>query len=197
VTDALPGLLVVLDVVALVVAGRVMWWLGQEIRALKGNVTALEGTVRAQRDALDALGGLNKTALEVVKAIDPERWAKEVTIHKELNDKKTEAVIEGARRRLDQDMTQATAAAQVMGAKYQHSLVLSIGLLCYVPMGLRDKALRESPRGDGELIGFLLEGAPRLPDLSADFFSILAQVLSALPPLPGPLNVSAEKKSPP
>jgi hypothetical protein len=81
------GAIVVINFIGLSV---LVSWLVRTIRALQGNVAALEGTVRAQEQHIKSIAEINRSVVEVFKAMDPERWAKEVRYHKELADRRVE-----------------------------------------------------------------------------------------------------------
>ena len=48
------------------------------IRGLRQQVAALDGTVKAQAHAMDALGELNARAVEMAKAFDPKKYVEAV-----------------------------------------------------------------------------------------------------------------------
>jgi hypothetical protein len=87
--------------VNLIGLGVLVRWLVVQINALKGTVDALKGTVAAQEQTIKTIGTVNQAVLEVFKATDPERWAKEITIHKRLADDKAQAIVEQARAEFD------------------------------------------------------------------------------------------------
>jgi hypothetical protein len=75
--------------------GVLVRWLVRQINALKGAVAAHEQTIQA-------VGTLNRTVLEVFKG--PERWAKEVEIHKRLADEKAAALVEREREKWERQL---------------------------------------------------------------------------------------------
>ena len=134
----------VVGIVNVVGGGLVIRWLGKQINALKG-------TVDAQDKTLKTIGQVNQTLLEVFKAMDPERWAKEVQIHKQLADEKAHAIVDQERQKLAdvwRQMAQAGASAE-RTLRLAESAVdrlsdyafASATLLQYIPKGLRDRVI--------------------------------------------------------
>ena len=141
--ETFVGALVV-AVVNVVGSGLVIRWLVRQIEALKG-------TVAAQTETLSTIGQVNRALLEVFKAMDPERWAKEVQIHNPLAEEKARAIVAQERQKLADEwrqMTQAAASAE-RTLRLAESAVdrlsdyafASATLLQYIPKGLRDRVI--------------------------------------------------------
>ena len=64
--------------VAVLVVQLVSVLIGVVIRGLRQQVAALDGTVKAQAHAMDALGELNARAVEMAKAFDPKKYVEAV-----------------------------------------------------------------------------------------------------------------------
>jgi len=130
-------------VVNVVGGGLVIWWLVKQINALKE-------TVETQDETLKTIGQVNQTLLAVFKAMDPERWAKEVQIHKQLADEKAHAIVEQERQKLADEWRQAAGSAE-RTLRLAESAVdrlsdyafASATLLQYIPKGLRDRVIDE------------------------------------------------------
>ena len=134
----------VVAVVNVVGGGLVIRWLVRQIEALKG-------TVDAQDKTLKTIGQVNQTLVEVFKTMDPERWAKEVQIHKQLADEKARAIVDQERQKLADEWRQMAQA----GASAERTLRLaesavdrlsdyafaSATLLQHIPKGLRDRVI--------------------------------------------------------
>ena len=125
-------------------------------------ISALKGTVAAQEMALKTLSGLNATVLEIIKALDPERWAKEVQIHKRLADEKAAAIVEDERTKRRRDVAELTEFA-FAEARSRYSIILR--LLPYVPK-LQRADLITDPGVMTETRDQLLQAAEQFPDLS-------------------------------
>jgi len=140
--ETFVGALVV-AVVNVVGGGLVIWWLVKQINALKE-------TVETQDETLKTIGQVNQTLLAVFKAMDPERWAKEVQIHKQLADEKAHAIVEQERQKLADEWRQAAGSAE-RTLRLAESAVdrlsdyafASATLLQYIPKGLRDRVIDE------------------------------------------------------
>ncbi len=132
-------------------------------------LNALRGAVSAQQIALNAVTGLNKTALEVIQALDPERWAKEVRIHKDLADEKAAFMVEAERKRFEErrriDMTSLTS---FFAEEIDRHYAVMFRLLIQTPKHHRAAlingvaGLRDTTRGH------LLKAAEELPDESLE-----------------------------
>lgn len=143
--------------------------LGGLVFWMRHQMIALRGTIAAQTTALQALEGLNRTALEVVKGVDPERWAAEVRIHKELADRKAQALIDEARQKFDQEkrsvQEKQAEFVRFISDEYRAALRLAFGLIAYIPKEVRAAAINE--RGVPEdLRKLCLEVAEASPDWS-------------------------------
>jgi len=145
---------------------------GFVIKRLVGQIKALKGTIDAQETTLKTIGEVNKTVLEVFKATDPERWSKEVQIHKELADKKANAIIEEERRKLEQGHAafkdSALKALNTLVGHYGHAVGVAMKLIPYVPKGMRRGLIKEAAADGPEFTQkALLEIAETAPDWSA------------------------------
>lgn len=123
-------------------------WLTRTIGALRGTVEALETTVSAQNETLQAVNQLNRTMIEVFRAVDPERWAKEVSIHKELADRKAATIIDDERRAFERERTVSHQRFRETGEAFiQHygeALGVAFKFLAYIPRSMRDQAIAEA-----------------------------------------------------
>ena len=173
-TEILLAVLIVLNVLG---GSGVLRWLRRQIGALRGTVEALEKTVKAQDEALQAVRDLNKTALEMIKAVDPERWAKEGQIHKELADKKVEAVLDEERRKMELDKEvskqRGLETIKTLVDYYGDALTLGLRLIPYVPKHLRAQVIKEVG-GSSRVTGPFLDIAEKAPDWSTGFPSLLS-----------------------
>ena len=133
--------------VSIIGGGILVKWLVRHIRAL-------EGTVKAQGETLATVTGLNNTLVNVFKAVDPDRWAKEVTIHKELADKKAAAIVEEAERKFREERTalsgQTVEAVQRMGDLYKEALDMALRFMPWVPKSHRLVVIAEANLTDRE-----------------------------------------------
>jgi len=121
--------------------GGLVFWLRRQIGAMRGSIKALKDTVQAQDQTINAIGGLNRIALEMVKAVGPERWAKEVKEYKNIVDERANAAVEQAQRRFEAEAAgRQTRTAEVikylagLSSAYLRLVVLA---LAYVPRGDR------------------------------------------------------------
>lgn len=87
-------------------------WLRTWIHALQGNVETLRATVAAQEANLASIGTVNQALLDVFKALDPQRWAAEVEVHKKLAGDRAAAMIERAQRELEREREQYVEATK-------------------------------------------------------------------------------------
>lgn len=185
--------------VNLIGLGVLVRWLVRHIHVLEGNVRVLEGTVQAQQETLDTIGGLNRMAIEVIKAMDPERWAKEVQIHKDLADKKAAALIEDEKQRIAKGT--GAAIGDVLG-RYEAIFGLTLSVMPYIPKAQRAGLIRASVLGPLEAP--LLKLADETIDLSVGLNRLLSIAdfapRSDLPtepadearPVPGPPNLAED-----
>src|SRR5713101_3123004 len=149
-TAAIIGLVVAL--VNVIGGGLVIRWLARQIRALKG-------TVDAQTETLKTIGEVNRTVLEVFKAMEPRRWAEEVQVHKKLADEKAAALVDEARRQFEKD--KETLQETLKG--YQEAVGVGLSLLPYVPKEERQKAVDDTAAPDS-IKKVFLEVAATAPD---------------------------------
>ena len=177
------GAIVVINFIGLSV---LVSWLVRTIRALQGNVAALEGTVRAQEQHIKSIAEINRSVVEVFKAMDPERWAKEVRYHKELADRRVETIIEEARRKLESDrqsMTEdANRRAKESGEAFLACLTFLLELIPYVLKTHRDLMIAKAKLGD-DFKGVLRDYAARVPELKfglSDFAQLYTEQLGDL-----------------
>jgi hypothetical protein len=71
---------------------------------MRHQIKALKTTIDAQARSLEAVDRVNKAALALVKAFDPERFAKQMTIYKDLVDRNTTALLEDDRQRANRNL---------------------------------------------------------------------------------------------
>jgi hypothetical protein len=151
------------------------------VRWLVRHIRALEGTVSAQAKTLETVERLNKLALDVIAALDPERWAKEVAIHKELADKKVETILELEQRRLDREREDLAGATQFAieqsAAAMKDNADNVIELLPYIPKSQRAAAIGRLTFSD-DLKGVLYEYAEGVPE--SEPLSALQQALGGV-----------------
>jgi hypothetical protein len=161
-TDILLSILIVMNVIG---GWSVIRWLHRNIRALEGNVAALQGTVKAQSETLETVGSLNKTALEMIRAVDPERWAKEVEVHKRLADAKATAIVDGERRKLGEVLEQAKGTREEAIRIVEPILLLALRAIGHVPKHRRREVIQAAnltPDSERDFLDF----AEEAPDLS-------------------------------
>ncbi len=173
-TDTLLWILIILDLLAIVGAGFVIRELLRQIRALKG-------TVDAQKKTLDTFESLNSAVVNLVNALNPDRWAKEIEIHKKLADQKAEAFVEQERRRLEHEK-EATKQSQAEMIKmlldhYGGLIKVGLRLLPYVPKDFREKTIKEAHAPE-QVTKIFLDVMGEVPDWSGGFRSILGENLT-------------------
>ena len=155
-------LLLLVEIVGFGITGWVIW--------------GLKSTVDAQGKTLSAIGEINRTVLEVFKVLEPERWAKEVRVHKQLADEKAAAFVEQERRKAFVAVT--TAVDYFVGY-----VGASFVLMAYVPAEERAQII-ESMEVKREVKDRLLQQAADAPDWSR--VGPLTRALLDLTPLPPP-----------
>jgi len=141
--------ILVLDVLGF--GGLIVW--------LRERIGALEGTVKAQAKTLDTVERLNKVVLGVLSALDPERWANKVKIHKELADGKVETILEAERRQRDKENKNLAAA---FSASIKTHVTDVLDLLPYIPRAQRVAAIARLGF-DEEVKSVFYEYAERTP----------------------------------
>lgn len=114
---------------------------------LKRWIDSLRGTVEAQKTALDAVHRVLDTVMNVFKATDPDRWAKEVAVHKELADKKVAALLDEERRNAEERIQQVDDRARAfylpLAQLHEEALGAAIRLLAELPKDGRATIIRE------------------------------------------------------
>lgn len=130
-------------------------------------INSLRGTVEAQKTALDTVQRVVDAAMSVFKASDPERWAKEVAIHKELADQKAAAIVEDERRKSEERIQQVDGRARTfieqLGRLHSEALGAAIRLLAEIPRESRAQIVGEM-RLSPSTNEALLRAATELPD---------------------------------
>lgn len=159
-----------------------MKWLVRHINALKG-------TVEAQGRTLETVGKLNEALIKVFTALDPERWAKEVEVHKRLADQKVEALLAEGQRKFEEEKKALTGrSSEALDAAvngWPASLTAAFRLLAYIPRNLRATIIRDMPI-PGWLRGNLLQAADEFPELRTPLeLKGLADILAESGPIPG------------
>ena len=130
-------------------------------------ISALKGTVAAQETALKTLSSLNTTVLEIIKALDPERWAKEVQIHKRLADEKVASLVEAERRRFEESRrTDMTGLASIFEEEFERLYTVMFGFLIQTPKRRRADIINGVAGLRDNMRGRLLKSAEELPDES-------------------------------
>lgn len=165
------------------------------VRWLVRTIKALESTVSAQGQTIATIGQINTTVLEVFKAMDPERWAKEVEIHKKLTDEKLEALLERKGREIE---AQATEAREEAIRHLKNFVHLGIELIPYVPKHLRITVISGLAIPDDMKIVFL-DYAEEVPDRGAGGSGLdsLLAVLAGTPPGLGEIGRTLQIPRPP
>jgi len=182
------GLVVAL--VNVIGGGLVIRWLVRQINALKGTVAAQDATLKT-------IGEVNRTVLEVFRAMDPQRWAKEVQIHKRFADEKAQAIIEDERRKYEREKEETARrgkdAVAFLFEETQRYIGAIIDLMPYVPKETRQSVLKEM-RVSEHIRRILTEVADRSPDWSQGFRSLpLADIARAALELPPPPPAARER----
>lgn len=160
------------------------------IRRLTQQISALKGTVEAQQEQIKTIAEVNRVAVEVFKAMDPERWAREVKVHKELADRKAEAMVEEARREFERDKA-ATGERAVQAMKqvwelYEGALAVGMKLVPYVPQNIRLGAILTSS-GPDHVKDAYLDVAQKAPDWSRAAVTLETLVVESPPTPTSPL----------
>jgi hypothetical protein len=142
---------------------------GVLVRWLVRHIGALEGTVATQAKTLQTVEGLNTTVLNVIKAIDPDRWAREVSAYKELIDSKAAAFIEEERRKIARQqqgtVQQVGAVLKMVADENARHYKLILSLLPFVPKANRLAAIRGADLSEPSRQG-LLQSAESAPEWS-------------------------------
>ena len=125
---------------------------GLLVKWLVHHIKALEGTVKAQGETLRTIGTLNDTLLKVLGALDPERWAKEVTVYKDLTDKKVAALMEEAERKFRAERGvfagHTVDAIDRMWDMYGEAIEVVLRYMPWVPKGHRVQVITETKLPD-------------------------------------------------
>jgi len=173
----------IIGVVAGLVAGVVtVVGNGLVIKKLRDQINALKGTIETQDKTLKTIGEVNRTVLEVFKVMDPERWAKEVEVHKRLADEKAQAIVEAEKRKLAQDRAALQDNAGKLVDHYKTVLGIGLRLIPYVPHGMRHQVLDEI-RGSQDIKDVFREVAEKAPDWSSTGRGLAALLSSSPPPV--------------
>ena len=164
--------MLVLDVLGF---GGLIYWMRQRIGAL-------EAVVATQTKTLDTVNGLNRIVLEVIQALDPERWAKEVKVHKELADQKVEALIESERRERQKELQTASAFALDVTKTHINDV---FELLPYIPQSHRAPAIAKLGF-DAEVKKVLYTYAEQAPEYGVSALALMADIRLSLSKIPAP-----------
>ena len=145
-------------------------------------VYALKGTVAAQAATIATIQQVNETVVKVFLALDPERWAKEVTVYKELADRKAAAIVEEAERGFREERTalssQAMKALEGMAHLYGAALGMAIRFMPWAPKSHRVAVIAETKLLDDDLT-MLTEMADKAPEWSAGGLRGLGSLLES------------------
>jgi len=117
----------------------------------------------------------------VFKALDPDRWAKEVEVHKRLADEKANALVEEAQRKFDAEKNvmskRESAAVTKLLLLYGEAVSAAVTLLAWIPKSRRLKAIEGAGlSADSPLKPTLLRDAQEAPDLGPDLPSLFKSV---------------------
>lgn len=154
------------------------------VKWLVRHIRALEGTVKAQGETLATVTGLNNTFVNVFKAVDPDRWAKEVTVHKELADRKAAALVEEAERKFREERTalssQTLEGVERMADLYGEAMSLALRFMPWVPKGHRPALIAGTKLTDHVKTGLTeMAESELVPDWSAGGFRGLGALLAS------------------
>jgi hypothetical protein len=119
--------------------------------------------VDAQRQTVQTLSDLNRTALEMTKAFDPKKYAELVTVHQEL----VERIAAAERRDMERDQQQTFDMTMRV---YENALKAGFELVAYVPPERRSQAIASMPKS---LQPVYLKVAAESADLSCSPFKPL------------------------
>ncbi len=140
------------------------------VKWLVRHIRALEGTVKAQGETLATVTKLNDTLVNVFKAVDPERWAKEVTLYKDLVDRKAAAIVEEAERKFQEEKTtlssRADEAMKRRGEYYGEAISLALRFMPWVSVSRRAQEIAETKLPD-DVKTTLTQMAGEAPEWSA------------------------------
>jgi hypothetical protein len=157
-------------VVSIIGGGILVKWLVRHIRALEGTVKALEGTVKAQAETITTIKHVNETVVNVFTALDPERFLREVNVHKELADRKAAAIVEDAERKFRDERTAFSSVAvemmQRMAEDYGEALSLALRFMPWVSKSHRALVIAETKLPD-RVKASITEMAAQAPEWSA------------------------------
>ncbi len=165
-------------------------------------INSLRGTVEAQKTALDSVQRVVDAAMTVFKASDPERWAKEVAVHKDLADRKAASIVEDERRKAEERVQQVDGRARVfveqLAQAQREAIGAAIRLLAEIPRASRQQIVLElqvSPPIKQAFLKAAEELPEPIPPLPPGLFSLhrqlIADALRISPPDPkrGGMNV--------
>jgi len=100
-------------------------------------IYALKGTIDAQAATITTIKQVNETVVQVFMALDPERWAKEIKVHKEFADRKAAAIVEEMERKFREKKSTFTEQAKdrirTFVENYEAVLGLVIRFMAWVP----------------------------------------------------------------
>ncbi len=148
-------------------------------------VYALKGTVAAQAATIATIQQVNETVVRVFTALDPERWAKEVTVHKELADRKAAALVEEAERKFREEKTAFSSLAREainrMSDHYGEALEMAFRFMPWVPKSQRALVIAQTKLPDN-VKATMTEMAAESPEWGAggvDLGSLFRSTLTA------------------
>jgi len=148
------------------------------------HINALKGTVEAQSQTLQTIGGLNKIILEVFQALDPKRWSEEVRVHKQLADEKAQAFVERAREELAKERAATHENAKAVVAWVDHlvedQVKIAVTLIPYIPKSLRANVLEGIKVHDEWTKRQLIDYAAKAPELSSPQLNALRSISEML-----------------
>lgn len=141
-------------------------------------VYALKGTVDAQAATITTMKQVNETVLNVFRTLDPERFAREVNVHKQLADDRAKALVEEAQRKFVDERKAMSEGIRELIRLYALGTAASFYLMRYVPKSQRAQVIGEMKVPE-EVKSTLLEFAERAPE-SAPGIPSLFEPLSKL-----------------
>jgi hypothetical protein len=139
---------------------------GIVIYRMKQQIGALDGTVRAQAEALKTIAELNKIALETAKAFDPKKYTEALNTYQDLIERKAEALVDDARRAFAREHKEAREQAEASMQEFNIMMRAAFELLAYVAPIRRREAVNGSHTMTKQMKEWFLGLTEVAPDLS-------------------------------
>jgi uncharacterized membrane protein len=139
---------------------------GFVIYRMKQQIGALDGTVRAQAEALRTIAEVNKIALETAKAFDPKKYTEALNAYQDLIERKAGALVDDARRAFEREHKEAREQAEESIREFNMMMRAAFELLAYVAPIKRREAVNGSATMTKQMKEWFLSLADVAPDLS-------------------------------